>query len=208
MTHDKFAAHLLVDRYGDFRLTGAVRPSPNLPVVPRQGYRLDTYRDASAGLKVPVLAASVSAEHLFDIFLDLLPPLGDVVDVVLETSHDCEGGEHRDLVREEVDLAVVMSHFCDFEDLLLHDGCTGVAVIARGGPLEVQFDEHKLLVVYGADLRPFERVLRRAGVRRDDRMKLISEAEHLHSTGPEHAEAFDQLCCRFGVGEFAEWVNG
>jgi len=72
----------------------------------------------------------------------------------------------------------------------------------------VQFDEHKLRVVYGADLRPFERILRQAGVRRDDRLKLISEAEHLHSTGPEHGEAFDQLCCRFGVGEFAEWVNG
>ena len=59
-----------------------------------------------------------------------------------------------------------------------------------------------------ADLRPFERILRRAGVVRDDKLKLITEAEHLHSTDPEHAEVFDQLCCRLGVGEFAEWVNG
>jgi hypothetical protein len=204
--HDKLAAHLLVDRYGDFRLTGAIRPAPELLVVPRQGYRRDTYRDDQAEMKIPVLAAAVSAENLFEVFLELLPPLGDVVDVVLETSHDTRDGEHRDLIREEIDLPVLMSHFYDFEDLLLNDGCSGVAVIARGRPIEVQFDEHKLLIVYGADLRPFERVLRRAGVVRDDNLKLITEAEHLHSTDPDHAEAFEQLCCRLGVGEIAEWV--
>ena len=42
MTPDKLTAHLRVDRYGSFRLTDAVRPSVDLQVVPRQGYRLDT----------------------------------------------------------------------------------------------------------------------------------------------------------------------
>jgi hypothetical protein len=205
---DKFASHLQVDRYGDFRLTEAIRPALDLQVVPRQGYRRDTYRDAELGLEVPVVAASVSAEQLFDVFLDLLCPLGAVVDVVLETSHRSEGNNHRDLMREQIDLPVLLSHFYDFEDLLLNDGCTGVAVIAHGRPMEVQFDEHKLLVVYARDLRPFEKVLRQAGVLRDDQMKLITEAEHLHSTEPEHEEAFDQLCCRLGVGEFAESLNG
>jgi hypothetical protein len=204
---DTFASHLQVDRYGDFRLTEAVRPSLELQVVPRQGYRRDTYRDPQLGLEVPVVAASVSAERLFDVFLDLLCPLGDVVDVVLETSHQSEGGSHRDLIREQIDLPVLLSHFYDFEDLLLNDGCTGVAVIAHARPMEVQFDEHKLLVVYARDLRPFEKVLRQAGVLRDEQLKLITEAEHLHSTGPEHEEAFDQLCCRLGVGEFAESVG-
>ena len=40
------AAHLRVDQYGDFRLTEAVRPAPGVPVVPRQGYRREIYRDA------------------------------------------------------------------------------------------------------------------------------------------------------------------
>lgn len=208
MNHEQLSAHLLVDRYGEFRLTQAVRPSLDLQVVPREGYRLDTYKDARARLEVPVLAASVSAERLFDVFLDLLGPLGEVVDVVLETSHDADGGQHRDLVREGVDLPVVMSHFCDFEELLLNDGCTGVAVIAHDRPMEVQFDEHKLLVVYARNLRPFEQVARRSGLARDDRMKLLTEGEHLHSTSPDFGEAFEQLCCRLGVGEFASWVNG
>src|SRR5262249_16004948 len=146
-------------------------------------------------------------ESLFDVFLALLAPLGEVVDVVLETSHDSPDGKHRDLFREQIDLPVLQSYLCDFEDLLLNDGCTGVAVISAGGPMEVQFDEHKLLVIYARDLEPFERILRQAGIGRDDGMKLITEGEHLHSTEPQHHETFEQLCYRLGVGEAAERVS-
>jgi hypothetical protein len=203
----KLTAHLQVDRYGDFWLTEAIRPSLDLQVVPRQGYRLDTYRDVRAGIEVPVLVAAVSRERLFDTFLELLDPLGDFVDVVLETSHASEGASHQDLYREQIDLPIFKSYCCDFEELLLNDGCTGVAVIGTVGPMEVQFDEHKLLVVYAHDLKPFEEIVRQAGVPRDDAMKLITEGEHLHSSEPQHAVHFKQLCYRIGVGEAAERVN-
>src|SRR5439155_2977170 len=176
-------------------------------VVPREGFRMEVYRDELVGLRVPVLAAAVSREQLFEVFLDLLEPLGEVVDVVLETSHDSDGSNHRDLYREHIDLPVLKSYFCDYEELLLNDGCTGVAVISTRGPMEVQFDEHKLLVVYARDLEPFERILRQAGVPRDDRMKLITEGEHLHSSEPRHVADFEQFCYRLGVGEAAERVN-
>ena len=156
MTSEQLAAHLRVDRYGDFVLTDAIRPAPHLPVTPQEGFRINVYRDACAGLTVPVLAAAVSKEKLFDLFLDLLDPLGEVVDLVLETSHASEGGTHRDLFREHIDLPVLQSCFLDFEDLLLNDGCAGAAVISTTAPMEVQFDEHKLLVVYARDLEPFE----------------------------------------------------
>jgi hypothetical protein len=201
------AEHVQVDQYGDFRLTDAIRPSLELEVVPREGYRVDMYRDDKAKLEVPVLVASLSRENLFDLFLELLDPLGETVDVVLETSHDSEAPEHRDLYREGIDLPVFKSHCCDFEDLLLHDGCTGVAVISSGAPMEVQFDEHKLLVVYARDLRPFEKVLKQAGIPRDDKMRLITESEHLHSTEPRYASQFEQFSYRLGVGEAAEHVN-
>jgi hypothetical protein len=204
---EKLARHLRTDRYGDFRLTDAVRPSLDLQVIPREGFRIETYRDPKAGLTVPVMAASVSSERLFECFLALLDPLGPVVDVVLETSHHTDGSSHQDLYREHVDLAVLMSHFCDCEELLTHDGCTGVAVISRSEAMEVQFDEHKLLVAYARDLEPFERILRQAGLDRDDRMKLITEGEHLHSTDPRHASAFEQLCYRLGVGAATERVS-
>jgi hypothetical protein len=195
------------DRYGDFWLTDAVRPSLARQVVPRQGYRIETYKDKKAGFQVPVLAAAVSRERLFDVFLDLLEPLGEVVDAILETSHDRDGNHHLDLYREAVDLPVLKSHCCDYEELLMQDGCTGVAVLSTSGPMEVQFDEHKLLVVYAADLKPFAAVLDDYGVPRDDSLKLITEGEHLHSTDPKHRDAFDQMCCRLGVGEAVERVN-
>ena len=207
MNSKTLAAHLRVDQYGDFRLTEAIRPAPDVPVVPRQGYRRETYRDAKAKWRVPVLAASVSRENLFELFLALLDPLGPIVDVVLETSHESRKGGHHDLFRERIDLPVLSSHLYDYEDLLLNDGCTGVAVIGINGPMEVQFDEHKLLIVYAHDLKPFEAILEQAGLERDDGMKLITEGEHLHTTEPHYAAEFEQLCYRLGVGEPAEHAN-
>jgi hypothetical protein len=204
---DKLTSHLQVERYGDFWLTEAVRPGPQVPVVPCQGYRLDTYRDLQHRLRVPVLTAAVSREQLFDLFLELLPPLGDVVDVVLETSHDSTRGRHLDLYREQIDMPVLSSHFYDFEDLLLNDGCTGVAVIATSAPIEIQFDEHKLLYVYARDLTPFQAIFRSAGIACERKLKFITEGEHVHRSDTRHNAAFQQLCYRLGVGETAERVS-
>jgi hypothetical protein len=198
------ADHLQVDRYGDFWLTDAIRPAQGLAVVPRQGYRIDTYRDSKANFEVPVLAAAISREKLFEVFLDLLDPLGEVVDIVLETSHESSGNQHQDLFREAMDLPVFKSNCCDYEELLLHDGCTGIAVMSTEGPMEVQFDEHKLLVIYAADLKPFERVMKEYGIRRNDKMKLITEGEHLHSTDQTYREQFGY---RLGAGKSFEHVG-
>jgi hypothetical protein len=195
------SAHLQVSRYGEFQLTDAIRPSLDLQVIPAQGFRVDTYRDAKVGLEVPVLAAAVSREALFDVFLNLLDPLGPVVDVVLETSHASAGAQHRDLARSHIDLPVLQSHFCEFEEMLLNDGCTGVAVVSARRPIEVQFDEHKLLVVYARHLEPFIRILTHAGVERNDDLRLITEGEHFHTTDPRHAADFKLLCSRIGVGD-------
>jgi hypothetical protein len=204
---DKLPAHLRIDRYGDFWLTDAIRPAQKRHVTPREGYRLETYRDPRNSLRVPVLAAAVSREKLFDVFLDMLEPLGAIVDVVVETSHERDDNGHHDLFRERIDLAVLKSCFCDFEDLLLHDGCAGVAVLSTTKPVEVQFDEHKLLLVYGSDLKPYQRVLISAGVPCDDRMKLITEGEHLHSSDSRYRQEFEVFCHRLAVGEAAERVS-
>lgn len=201
---EQLAAHLRVARYGDFNLTDAVRPGLNLKIIPREGYRIDSYRDESGDLEVPLLAASVSRERLFDTFLELLGGLGPIVDVVLETSHHNKDGTHRDLLREQIDLPVLCSHLVDFEDLLLNDGCTGIAVISAGEAREVQFDEHKLLVVYAHELEEFEGILNGQGIERDNQMKLITENEHYHASDDRHHAAFEELCQRLGIGETAE----
>ena len=199
LSQEQVDAHLRFGRYGDFLLTDAVRPSVCLEVIPREGYRRDVYCDPESGNKMPVLAASISAERLFDVFMDLLDPLGDDVDVVMESSHESEPGSHADMYREHIDTVILKSTLFDYESLLLNDGCAGLAALNPNGPMEVQFDEHKLLFVYAHDLEPFEEVLLQYGLRRDDTLKFISEAEHLHSTDDEHRDQFEELLYRLGI---------
>jgi hypothetical protein len=198
LTEDQLEAHMNIARYGNFVLTDAIRPSYDLQVVPRAGYRHDAYHDRDTGIKIPVLMASVSRQLVLDVFFDLLDPLGPVVDVVLETSHDRTGG-HEDLYREDIDLPILKSTLYDFEDLLLNDGCAGIAVLNPRIPLEVQFDEHKLLVMYGQELVDFQDILDDYGLERIEDMKFITEAEHVHSSSEEYARRFEELRYRLGI---------
>lgn len=191
-------AHMARNRYGRFTLTEAVRPGWQLDIVPRAGYRHDAYVDPQSGSRMPALVAAVSAESLFETFLELLEPLGDTVDVILESSHE-EAGV-REYSREGVERLVLESLLWDFEDLLLHDGCTGIAILHPQQSLEVQFDEHKLLVVYAQARQPFERILRGHGLDRDDRLRFLSQGEHMHTSHARHARQFEQLASRLGCG--------
>ena len=83
---DELETHLRIARYGSFMLTDAVRPSYDLQVVPRAGFRHDEYKDSDTGVAIPVVMGAASKEILLDLFFDLLEPLGEVVDVVIETS--------------------------------------------------------------------------------------------------------------------------
>jgi hypothetical protein len=199
VNEEQLEAHLGVARYGGFVLSDAVRPSYDLEVVPSCGFRHDTYRDESTRQNVPVLMAAASRERLFETFMELLDPLGPVVDVVLETSHDYSSTGHRDLYREHIDMPILQSILWDFEDLLVNDGCTGIAVLNPSTPQEVQFDEHKLLIVYGKDLRKYERIFAEAEVPCREDMHFITEAEHVHSTNDAYIQQFEELKMRLGM---------
>lgn len=193
--------HFEVDQYGAFRLTAAIRPSLELDIVPCEGYRLEMYRDAASGTEIPMIACSASEEVLFDLFSDLLATMGDVVDVVIESHHERRrpGDASTDYLREHIDLPVLQSYLEDFRDVLLDDGCLGVAVIDPAGPSEVQFDDHKVIVIYSRNLKPFIEVLHGHGIQRLPNLKLISEAEHLHSTRPAFVERVDALRISLGA---------
>ena len=199
LTDDELEAHLRVARYGDFVLSGAVRPSYDLQVIPSQGYRHDVYRDEETRSNVPVLMSSCSQEQLFEMFMELIDPLGSEVDVVLETSHNRQATGHMDLYREHIDVPVLKSILWDFEDLLCNDGCTGIAVLNPAIPQEVQFDEHKLLIVYGHQLDEYERIFADRNVRCNDQMKFITEAEHVHSSSEAYCAQFEEMKMRLGI---------
>ncbi|HBT76265.1 MAG TPA: hypothetical protein DEB39_04915 [Planctomycetaceae bacterium] len=192
-------SHLSVARYASFTLTDAIRPSFDLNVVPEEGYRFDHYRDEASRVSIPVLMGSVSKERLFEAFLDLLEPLGPTVDVVLESSHGRNMRGHDDLYREQIDTPVLKSFLYDYEDLLLNDGCTGIAILDPETPMEVQFDEHKLLIVYAEHPAPFESIFAEHGVPRKERLRFLTETEHIHSSRAHHADAFRSLCTTLGI---------
>src|SRR4051812_29927644 len=179
-------AHLNVCSSDLFELSDAVRPSYTLEVVPSAGYRHDVYRDEENRAEVPVLMAAVTRGQMMDAFMSLIEGLGDVVDVVLETSHGDQSHGHTDLYREYIDMPILQSTLWDFEDLLINDGCTGIAVLNPSLPQEVQLDEHKLLIVYGKELRPYEKILRENSIPCRDDMRFITEAEHVHSTSERY----------------------
>lgn len=199
LSEEDLESHLGVTRYGNFTLTEAIRPSYDLKIVPQQGFRHDTYRDEQAKSAVPVLMGAASKESLFELFIELLDPLGNEVDVVLETSHHRESGGHVDLYREHIDMPVLKSILYDYEDLLTNDGCTGIAVLNPGIPQEVQFDEHKLLIVYGKPLFAFERIFEERAVSCNDELKFITEAEHVHSSSDQYYDQFEELKTRLGM---------
>ncbi|HAC90497.1 MAG TPA: hypothetical protein DCF63_07660 [Planctomycetaceae bacterium] len=198
LTDDQLEAHLQVFQYGVFELTDAIRPSIDLQIVPKQGYRHDVYVDPNSDAKVPVIMASASRQRLFDLFIDMIDSLGPVVDVVLETSHRHNSG-HQDFYREHIDLPVLKSILYDYEELLLNDGCTGIAVLNPKRQQEVQFDEHKLIIAYGSPLETFERILIQHDVYIDKSMQFITEAEHVHTSSEQMLEQFHTLAMRLGM---------
>ena len=201
-------SHLATTRYGTFTLTDAVRPSFDLTIVPEQGYKYDriklqthTSRRPGSRRLLPLLVVSVSQEWLFETFLDMLDPLGDTVNVVLETSHFYSGGYRTGIHRDYIDLPVLKSFLYDHEELLLNDGCTGISIHAPGSSTEVRFDEHKLIIVYAQSLLPFEKVLHRHGIVRNDSMQLLTDAEHVHITRSEYLQRLKTLQVTLGIDE-------
>jgi len=198
ISESDLASHLEIDTYDSFQLTAAVRPAIDLKIKPTQGYRHDVYIDEESQSKVPVIMAAASKENLFSLFMQLIQRLGPVVDVVLETSHNHDGG-HKDLYREHIDMPVLTSILWNYENLLTNDGCTGIAVLNPNTPQEVQFDEHKLLIMYGSPLEQFEHILEINNVHDKSDIRFITEAEHVHSSTDEFIRQFQALRTDLGL---------
>ena len=196
--------HLSKSRYGSFRLTPAIRPALDLEVVPEQGFRIDRYTDPQTRCEIAMVAAAVSAEILFDLFLELVGELNGVVDVILLSRHGLHGASNRaarDYIREHVDLPVLQSYCYQFQEILTDDGCTGLAVVDPKGPVEIQFDDHKLIFVYANRLAPFLRVFQRFGVPGNADLRLISEGAHLHSTAHGYEEQLEDFRLTLGADQ-------
>ena len=75
-----------------------------------------------------MILAAATKEVLFNLFLDLMNPL-KLVDCVLETVIRTAMARMKISIEKKLTCPLLMSTLCDYESLLLNDGCTGVAVV-------------------------------------------------------------------------------
>lgn len=174
----------------------------------REGYRRGIYTDPLTKQEISSLVINASGDKVFELFLELVDVLGETVDVILESSHTSGKEKHIDHHREAIDKPILESYLREFEQLLTSDGCAGVAVMAQGKPMEVQFDEHKVIVVYSEKIAAFEKVLRWNGLPKLNDLVLVNEVEHCHSTSDEFEKEFYQLVNILGCSEPAQWETG
>ena len=209
LSEEDINGHLRIRRYGDFMLTQGISPAYDLRIRPQSGYRRSVYKDQDG--QSSILVISASQEKILDLFFELAPLVGPLVDAFAETSHENgiyrffeDDGFSRDcdsLISQNIDTSVASSIFTEFDDLLLNDGCTGVALANFRRMAELHFDNHKLIIFYGWK-KTKELVLQtlaRFGIAEDKSLEPICDAEHIHSTTPDFKYQFDQLVARMSA---------
>jgi hypothetical protein len=207
VSQEAIDAHMACDRYGDFWLTKAIRPSFDLRVIPIQGYATEIFEQG--GQKFHALMSAISREGLFDTFLDVIDLIASPVDVMLKCSHGKNNSDEKDseFIRGGIDLVVLKSDLLDFEDLLMNDGCTGIAIFNRETHEEVNFEEHKLLQIYSEDMKSlklFEDLLQQREIKYNKEMKFIIDAEHIHATHERYFPELERLKNTLGMIEYDE----
>ena len=149
------------------------------------------------------MVASVSREKIFQLFMDLIEPVGRCVDVALGSSYDVETpnvlNNHTSYYRSSIDMSVLQSLLWNYENILTNDGCAGITVLNPSVPCEVQFDEHKLFLVDGGQLmEEFEKILRKSVIK-DKNMQFITNAEHIHCSCDAFRRQFFELVETLGA---------
>lgn len=197
LTQAEYDAHIKKRDYDGFVLTDAITPSPSLSVIPRTGFRKCTYQEPNdhGALITPCLIISASKEILFNLFLDLLAILeDDTVRLVFEASHNSPGDTCRPIEFSGVDIVVLKSKLCEFEDTITNDGEMGVFVLDHR-PIEVGLSNHKEILVYNWHLAVNDilKILSAYEIQEDAEMFFLHEAGHIHHTTERHFQMFTQL---------------
>lgn len=199
MSDDELKIHLEKDRYGDFTLTGAIRIHSKDSPVPQEGYKYESYYDNVKGAQTPLMVAAATRDKLSDLFFELSDCMGENVDAILTTSHDINPAVT--MYREMIDLPVLQSVFMHHENIILNDGCTGVAVMHPRKSREVFLDEHKILFLYAENLGKYKKILHRYGIPHNQELRTVMDGEHIHQTSSDYREEFHALCREMGIDD-------
>lgn len=175
--------------------TRAVRLQSSRDIDPQEGFMRSEYQAENQSIpSTPVFMVAVARRRMFDLFFTLLKPLGDRVGVALDLYHNVTQNSGHDTYRvDEVDTSVAMSAFAGYEDLLLHDGCTGVSVWGRRP--EIQWSRQKLIYCYGTEetMGRFHGILHGHRIPYTPDFQIINDVPHTFQTIDDHRTQFREL---------------
>lgn len=196
----EIATHLRITSYRGFHLTNAVRPSYDLQVIPAEGFRYE-YVPGYGDLQVLVCAAS--CERMIQVFHAFVDLLGDVVDIILESSHHqtANGKCFRTFRRSGIDKTAACSYLHPHRESFMEDGCLGLAIVDPSTGVEMCYDEHKLFRIYTCDGKwgPFVRALNRCGLYFEPDLRFITDGEHIHISNELKYREFCNAVCELGA---------
>lgn len=195
LTDEEIAQKLGPANYGSFRLSEAARMTSDAKITLSEGYRTELYHDQETGHQTPVLVCAASYEKLYALFCLMLRPFGnELVNLVLESTHMTKSAEEKNTYHyENIDPLVLRHLLCPFEDDLVHDGNLGLSVYHPDEMIEVQWDEHKVLMVYALDLEPFREIAQEMMIPERPEMFFLFEGEHMHGSSGNAFQRFREL---------------
>ena len=202
----------IADKTG-FELTDAICPIQEADL--RIGFEREAYSDKERGT-FQIIAVSQTKDSLFEIYLGMISELLKIekikrstADAVFESRHilsdtsvgrkyDCAEKPmfYRDFLAEELDPIACLSMLCDYEDLFVNDGFSGVSFVSEVARSEVRLDVHKTILFFSPHIKLIERMnafLIKAGIPQRQTVPIVTTLPHIHVGNSRYAEQFDQL---------------
>lgn len=195
------------DRFGEnplfpgnhFELTDAVSLDSSRDTL-RSGYKLGVREAIESDLDAPYpLIVAQSKERI-------MPTLYRLIEVAHQESSEVQffvdsftredHNARTSLWTPEVSLVQVKKMLKQFEDLILNEGLHAYALRTPSGELEIQLDDHKLILIYAesdALVAKLACLLEDMGLTNDPILPLIIEKDHTHHSLIHHQTAMDQL---------------
>ena len=203
-TDKQLEEDLKKDNYNGFLLTKAVRLDAKTTLLPENGFKL-VWCQIDKNTRERALLVCASREILWDLFIDFVSITGSVTDVCLESSHHSANHDcHTDFIVEEKEVILTTSTFFDFQDILLNDGCTGIAVYNGKRRVEVQLCEHKFISIYGwkKHKRKIKKILEKYGIPLNKEMSCVVWQPHMHVSSTSYAEEFKNFKIAMGADSY------
>jgi len=161
---------------------------------PLEGYAQDEWEGSEHWPRTPVLHIAATSEKIIDLFRELLDPLGDDVRVFLKTQHGCYGHKMRQAMRGSIERIVLESTILDYEDFLLHDGWSSIAVQDLASTIEVRLPQSKMMVVYARQCDPFVDTLHRFDLHRLPTCPDLLPGQYGCTSEKCFEDQFEEIC--------------